>query len=175
MWDQKREIRTRSALVLTEPFWLTSLSHFCGLYQWKLGKSHDITMRCLFSHNSDVLFSLLYVCLSPLAVSALFNMLWGRVAGSRSVSEFPEREEVTSGFLCGDGQVLWCYCEGRKTSSEDALLVNVWNLILWARAPVGGNMPPSQSSPPALALLPSLLSHSLYTLCHSVHSFWDFM
>ncbi len=61
----------------------------------------------------------------PLVVSALFNRLWGRVAGSRSVSEFPERGEVTSGFLRGDGQVLWCYCEGRKTSSMDALLVNV--------------------------------------------------
>ncbi|TNN89078.1 Four and a half LIM domains protein 3 [Liparis tanakae] len=50
------------------------------------------------------------------------SRLWGRVASSRSVSDFPDREEVSSGFLCGDSQVLGCYCEGRKTSSMDALL-----------------------------------------------------
>lgn len=54
-----------------------------------------------------------------------FFVLWGHVAGSRSVCEFRKRREVTSGFLCWDGQVLLSYCEGRKTSSVTALLVNV--------------------------------------------------
>lgn len=143
---KKREIITLSALVLTP------LSH--ALFaQWKRVKSHVLAVYF-------VIIQMFFCCMRlsfPLLLSALFNRLWGRVAGSRSVSEFPEREEVTSGFLCVDGQVLGCYCEGRKTSSMDALLVNVWNLIRWARAPVGGNMPPSQSS-----RSPSLSSSSLF-------------
>ena len=47
------------------------------------------------------------------------------MARSSSVSAFSEKGEVTSDFLCEDSQVLWCYREGRKTSSMDALLVNV--------------------------------------------------
>lgn len=150
--------------VLTEPVWHTALMHF---WTW-FGESRS----CIFSLNLAVGFSLLPVslhvlpCGSQRAPTSPFSRLWGRVAGSRSVSEFRRRGEVTSGFLCGDGQVLWCYCEGRKTSSIHALLVNVWNLILWTRAPVGGNTPLSQSSHPA-SLFICLVLLSLYTLCFS--------
>lgn len=149
----------------------STLTHFCERYQWKLGKTHGFGVYFLLV---QMFFSVCCMCVPvslPLVASALFNRLWGRVAGSRSVSEFPETEEVTSGFLCGDGQVLWCYCEGHKTSSVDALLVNVWNLIRWARAPVGGNMPPSQSSHPASLSFPLFflilrtLSATAFTPC----------
>lgn len=137
MWDQKREIRRW--------FWLNIFFVF---------KSSLEFLYCI-----SLSFPLGSQC--PLQY---FNRLWGHVARSRSVSEFPEREEVTSVFLCGVCQVLRCYCEGRRTSSMDALLVNVWNLILSARAPVGGNMPPSQSSHPSPFSSSSLSVHSVAQL-----------
>lgn len=77
-------------------------------------------------------FSLLFACLHGILPGGFgartypffFFVLRGPVAGSRSVCEFRKRREVTSGFLCRDGQVLWSYCEERKTSSLIALLVN---------------------------------------------------
>lgn len=150
----KREVGAVSAVVLTEPVWHTTLPYF-----WAINvKAHNLIFGCV---------SFFLAFRDPLS-----SRLWGHVAGSRSVSEFCERGEVTSGFLCGDGQVLWCYCEGRKTSSMNALLVNVWNLIFWARAPVGGNMPLSPAiMPHSLSLLPP----PLYSLCLSVHATWHFM
>lgn len=70
-------------------------------------------------------FELLTLNLFLLA-SRLFNSLCGHVAGSGSVSGLPERRGNDLRFpVCGDVQVLWCYCEECKTSSMDALLVNV--------------------------------------------------
>lgn len=78
--------------------------------------------------------------------------------------------EMTSGFLCGEGQVLCCYCEGRKTSSMDALLVNVWNMIPWARAPVGGSAPLAPPPPHNSFILPNTCDCSYFSLPQcSVH------
>lgn len=51
------------------------------------------------SHYSDLVYCMSVSMYFPLLVSPLFIRLWGHVAGSRSVSEFPERGDVTSGFL----------------------------------------------------------------------------
>lgn len=108
-------------------------------------------------------FSLFCVCMPfPLVVSPLHSSLWGHVAGSRSVSQWPQVSCV--------GRARCCYCEGRKTSSMDALLVNVWNLILWARAPWEVNMASSQSIHPTLV--------SFLTLCTpsaTVFMLWDIL
>lgn len=125
---------------------------------------------CIFSLHLDLLSILMFMFglqSASLVASNLFNQLWGRVAGSRSVSAFPEWGEVTSGFLRGDGQVLLCYCGGHKTSSMAALLVNVWNLICWARVPMRGNINPSQVSFPImpLSLSESLVSTHFLPLC----------
>lgn len=70
----------------------------------------------------------------------------------------------------GKAQVLCCYCEGRKTSSMDALLVNVWNMIPWARAPVGGSAPLAPPPPHNSFILPNTCNCSYFSLPQcSVH------
>lgn len=75
------------------------------------------------------------------------SMVRGHVAGSRSLSEFGEKGEVTSGFLCADGQVYWCYCGGALDFLPECFVGKRLKLDLRSQGPpVGGNVPLSQSS-----------------------------
>lgn len=72
--------------------------------------------RFTFSQFRSSLLSVGCVCVSVLLSSRLpasphILLFGGHVAGSRSVCELCEKGDVTSGFLCEDGQVHWCYYE----------------------------------------------------------------
>lgn len=132
MWDQKREGKTLFCFAV----WHTNPANSFELYEWNiLRKSHVIA--CIFSHNSHVHFSLFCVCMPfPLVVSPLYNSLRGHVAGSRSVSAFPGKGGVTSGFLCGEGQVLLLW--GAQDFLHGRFVGKCLKLDPVSQGPVGG-------------------------------------